>query len=66
MDKKYRVYPKPAVRFFEVEARNEEEAEEKAFEMYDAFGYQEDFIRFVVEEVKEFTTIGNEEKDLNE
>ena len=60
MDKKYRVYPKPAVRFFEVEARNEEEAEEKACEMYDAFGYQEDFIKFVVKEVRKFKTIKNE------
>ena len=60
MDKKYRVYPKPAVRFFEVEARNEEEAEEKACEMYDAFGYQEDFIKFVVKQVKRFKTIKNE------
>lgn len=57
MDKKYRVYPKPAVRFFEVEARNEQEAEEKAFEIYDAFGYQEDFIKFVVKQVKKFITI---------
>lgn len=53
--KKYRVDVKTAVKFYEVEAKNEEEAVEKAFEMYDF--HQGEFLIFKPKVVKEFETI---------
>jgi len=57
MNKKYRVEIHPAVKYFEVEARNEQEAEEMAFELYDDYCSQQDFLQFIPKIVKQFNTI---------
>jgi hypothetical protein len=56
-NKKYRVDVRPAVRYFEVEARDEQEAIEKAFDEYDGFCTQQDFLEFIPKVVKKFNTI---------